>query len=142
MTWLPVACAGPAILGFILFCLDDGIAWLLMNPSHRVTHGVAMTYATCVIDIMAAINGMLGLPLVVASNVPCMNHLHAISTKDSKGNIIKASKRRLTGMLIHGLMFVALFLLPLLNLTPVPVLLGVNDECAENSRVAPEFIVT
>jgi hypothetical protein len=125
-SWLPVACAGPAILGFILVFLDDGITWHLMNhPSHKLTHGDAMTYDTCLIAIMAAINGILGLPLVVASTVPCLNHLHALSTKDSKGNIIKVQQTRLTGMLIHGLMCAALFLLPLLKLIPVPVLLGV-----------------
>jgi hypothetical protein len=125
-SWLPVACSGPAILGFILVFLDDGITWHLMNhPSHKLTHGDAMTYDTCLIAVMAAINGILGLPLVVASTVPCLNHLHALSTKDSKGNIIKVQQTRLTGMLIHGLMCAALFLLPLLKLIPVPVLLGV-----------------
>jgi hypothetical protein len=125
-SWLPVAAAGPAILGFILVFLDDGITWHLMNhPSHKLTHGDAMTYDTCLIAIMSAINGILGLPLVVASTVPCLNHLHALSTKDSKGNIIKVQQTRLTGILIHGLMFIALFLLPLLKLIPVPVLLGV-----------------
>jgi hypothetical protein len=124
--WLPLAAAGPAVLGFILVFLDDGITWHLMNhPSHKLTHGDAMTYDTCLIAIMAAVNGILGLPLVVASTVPCLNHLHALSTKDSKGNIIKVQQTRLTGILIHALMCVSLFLLPLLKLIPVPVLLGV-----------------
>jgi hypothetical protein len=125
-SWLWIAALGPAFLGFILVFLDDGITWHLMNhPSHKLTHGESMTYDTCIIGIMAAVNGMLGLPLVVASTVPCLNHLHALSTKDSKGNILKVQQTRLTGILIHGLMFCSLFALPLLKLVPVPVLLGV-----------------
>jgi hypothetical protein len=125
-SWLPVAAAGPAVLGFILVFLNDGITWHLMNhPSHKLTHGDAMTYDTCLIAIMSAVNGILGLPLVVASTVSCVNHLHALSTKDSKENIIKVQQTRLTGILIHALMCVSLFMLPLLKMIPVPVLLGV-----------------
>jgi hypothetical protein len=125
-SWLPVACLGPAVLGFILIFLDDGITWHLINhPSHKISHGEAMTYDTCVIAIMSAVNAMLGCPIVCASTVPCLNHLHALSTKDSKGRIIKIQETRLTGILIHGLILCSLFALPALRVIPVPVLLGV-----------------
>ena len=125
-SWLPFACAGTAVLGFVLVYLDDGITWHLLNhPSHKLTHGDAMTYDTCLIGTMMIINAILGLPIVVASTVPCLNHLHALSTKDSKGNIIKVQQTRWSGLIISTLMFCSLFALPLLKLIPVPVLLGV-----------------
>jgi preprotein translocase subunit Sec61beta len=125
-TWLPFATAGTALLGFVLVYLDDGITWHLLNhPSHKLTHGDAMTYDTCLIGIMMIVNANLGLPIVVASTVPCLNHLHALSTKDSKGNIVKVQQTRWSGLIISILMCCSLFALPLLKLIPVPVLLGV-----------------
>jgi len=59
--WVPFMAAGPALLAFILVFLDDGITWHLINhPAHKLTHGAAFDYDTCVIGIMIAVNSMFG----------------------------------------------------------------------------------
>lgn len=121
-SWVIFMAAGPAFLAFILIFLDDGITKHLINhPSHKVTHGAAYNYDSCVIAVMLAVNSLLGLPWLVAATVRSLNHLQALSEKGSNGKIISVQETRLTGILIHVLVLISMFAIGLLKLIPMPV---------------------
>jgi hypothetical protein len=123
--WLPFAAAGPALLSFVLFYLDNGITWhLLYNPSNNLQHGEAYNYDLFLNGFVNMINGLLGLPWLVATTVPCIVHLNNLTEKDEKGkNVVQET--RLTYLFSHLLLGLSLLFLPVLKLIPLPVLLGV-----------------
>lgn len=124
--WVALVAAGPAALAFILAFLDNGITWHIINhPSNKVTHGEAYNYDTCVSAVMIAINSLLGLPWLVASTVPCMMHIQAMSERTKDGQVLRVQESRLTGLLTHVLVFLSLAFLSLIKLIPLPVLYGV-----------------
>ena len=126
-TWcVALVAAGPAALAFILAFLDNGITWHIINhPSNKVTHGEAYNYDTCVSAVMIAINSLLGLPWLVASTVPCMMHIQAMSERTKDVQVLRVQESRLTGLLTHVLVFLSLAFLSLIKLIPLPVLYGV-----------------
>jgi len=106
---------------------DDGITKHLMNhPCHKLTHGNAYNYDTCVIGVTVAVCSMFGLPWLVAATVRSLNHLHALAEKSSDGKTIYSVwETRLTALFAHILILGSLFALSAIKLIPVPVLYGV-----------------
>jgi hypothetical protein len=123
--WIPFAAAGPALLSFVLFYLDNGITWhLLYNPTNNLQHGEAYNYDLFLNGFVNMINGLLGLPWLVATTVPCIVHLNNMTEKDENGrNVVQET--RLTYLISHLILGLSLLFLPVLKLIPLPVLLGV-----------------
>jgi len=118
--------AGPGILVFVLIYLDNGITWhLIYNPNNNLQHGESYNWDLFLNGAFNLMSGMLGLPWLVATTVPCIVHLNNLAEKDSKGNITTVQETRLTGLIAHVLVGVSLLLLKLLKMIPMPVLLGV-----------------
>jgi hypothetical protein len=125
-TWVPFMAAGPAILAFVLVFLDNGITWhLIQHKSHKLQHGSAYNYDLVLSGLFNFINGMLGLPWLVASTVPCIIHLNSLAEKDKEGNFLKVQETRLTNFFAHLLMALSLLVLNVLRILPLPVLYGV-----------------
>lgn len=125
-TWVVFFAAGPAALAFILCFLDNGITWHIVNhPSNMITHGDAYNYDTIVSAIMIAVNSVLGLPWLVASTVPCIMHVTAMSERTKEGVTTSLQESRLTGFLTHVLVLGTCFALNVIKLIPLPVLYGV-----------------
>ena len=125
-SWAPFAAAGPAMLAFILFYLDNGITWhLIYNPSNNLQHGDSYNWDLLCNGFCNLINGLLGLPWLVASTVPCIVHLNNLSERDSEGRVIKVQETRLTLLFSHALVGLSLLFLPAIKKIPLPVLLGV-----------------
>jgi len=125
-TWVVFMAAGPAALAFILCFLDNGITWHIVNhPSNKITHGDAYNYDTCISAIMVAVNSILGLPWLVASTVPCIMHITAMSERTKEGITTSVQESRLTGFLTHVLVLGTCFALNVIKLIPLPVLYGV-----------------
>ena len=124
--WVPIMAAGPGILAFLLNYLDCGITWHLINhKSHKLQHGEAYNYDLILVGLFNCINGLLGLPWLVATTVPCIIHLNALADKDQHGKFIKVQETRLTMFLSHLLVGLSLVALNVLRLLPLPVLYGV-----------------
>ncbi|KAL1514462.1 hypothetical protein AB1Y20_003561 [Prymnesium parvum] len=124
--WVPIMAAGPAILAFMLCFLDCGITWHLINhKSHKIQHGEAYNYDLVLNGIFNMVNGMLGLPWLVATTVPCIIHLSALAEKDERGHIVKVQETRLTMLFSHLLVALSVVALDALKLLPLPVLYGV-----------------
>ena len=125
-TWVPFMAAGPAILSFFLIFLDNGITWHIINhKSHNLQHGEAYNYDTLLSGFFNFVNGLFGLPWLVATTVPCIIHLNSLAVKDREGKFLSVQETRLTGFLAHLLMMMSLLALNLLKLIPMPVLYGV-----------------
>jgi hypothetical protein len=118
--WVPIAAAGPADLAFFLF------NWhLIMHKSNNVQHGEAFNYDLCFSGCFNFVNGLLGLPWLVATTVPCIVHLNSLSEKDKDGKVLYVQETRLTMLFSHMLVGFSLLALNLLKLLPLPVLKGV-----------------
>jgi uncharacterized integral membrane protein len=125
-SWVPIAAAGPAIMAFLLCYLDDGITWHLINHKHhKITHGEAYNYDLVLVGLFNCINGLLGLPWLVATTVPCIIHLNSLADKDKDGNFLQVQQTRLTMFFSHLLLGLSLLFINVLKVLPVPVLLGV-----------------
>lgn len=125
-SWVPFVAAGPAVMGFLLCYLDNGITWHLINHKHhRLTHGEAYNYDLMLVGMFNCINGLLGLPWLVATTVPCIIHLNALADKDNEGNFIRVQETRLTMLLSHLMLGLSMLFLQVLKLLPLPVLKGV-----------------
>jgi len=125
-SWAPFAAAGPAIMAFVLCYLDNGITWhLIMHKHHKLTHGEAYNYDLCLNGLFNCINGLLGLPWLVATTVPCIIHLNSLAEKDVKGNFISVQETRLTMLFSHILLGCTMLALNVLKMLPLPVLYGV-----------------
>jgi hypothetical protein len=125
-SWIPIAAAGPALLAFVLVFLDNGITWHLVNhKSHNLKHGEAYNYDLCLSGFFNFINGMLGLPWLVATTVPCIIHLNALADKDQDGKFMSVQENRLTPLFAHLLVGLSILALDFLKLLPLPVMYGV-----------------
>jgi len=71
------------------------------------------------------VNGLVGLPWLVATTVPCIIHLNALADKDKDGSFIHVQETRLTMLFSHLLVGLSLLFLEVLQLLPMPVLYGV-----------------
>jgi hypothetical protein len=87
-------------------------------------HGRAYNYDTIIVGALIGINSVIGLPWLVASTVPSIIHVQAMSDKDDRGKIVQVQETRLTHIFIHCLILGATFALQILKLVPVPVLYG------------------
>ena len=124
--WAAIMAGGPALLAFILFYLDNGITWhLLYDPSNKITHGHSYNWDLFLNGLCNLINGLLGLPWLVATTVPCIVHLQNLADKDKNGQIINVQETRLTYLFSHKLLGLSLLFLTALKQIPLPVLLGV-----------------
>ena len=125
-TWTIFFAAVPAALAFILIFLDHGITLHILNhPSHKLSHGEAYNYDTCLIGLGIGINSLVGIPWLVGATVRSLTHLHALAEKNAKGQFESVLQTRLTGIIVHAMILGTCFALPILRLIPVPVLYGV-----------------
>lgn len=125
-SFAPFLAAGPALLAFVLFYLDNGITWhLIYNPSNNLQHGESYNLDLFLNGFVNMVNGLLGLPWLVATTVPCIVHLNNLSEKDKDGKVIHVQETRLTYLFSHLLVGLSLLFLSLLKKIPLAVLLGV-----------------
>lgn len=125
-SYAPFLAAGPAVLAFILFYLDNGITWhLIYDPANGLQHGESYNWDLFLNGFCNLINGLLGLPWLVATTVPCIVHLNNLAEKDKDGNVIQVQETRLTYFFSHLLVGLSLLFLSAIQQIPLPVLLGV-----------------
>jgi hypothetical protein len=126
-TWVPFFAAVPAMLGFILLFLDNGITWhLIQSPDNKLKHGHAYNWDTVVIGIGILVNSCFGLPWLCAATVRSVNHLLALSEIDPETKkVVSVQETRLTNLFIHALILGTLFFMNILKLIPMSVLYGI-----------------
>jgi hypothetical protein len=125
---------------FLLVYLDNGITWhLVHHPSHRLTHGDSYNYEICLSGLFNMINGLMGMPWLVASTVPCMVHLNNLAEKDRDNKFVSVQENRLTNLIAHFMLGLTMLFLDTLKLLPLPVLYGVFLFMGLSSIVGLQF---
>lgn len=118
--------AGPALLSFVLFYLDNGITWhLIYSPRNGLKHGESYNWDLFLVGFCNCVNGLLGLPWLVATTVPCIVQVNNLTERDADGNIISVQETRLCHLVSHFMVGLSLLFLNAMKLIPMPVLLGV-----------------
>jgi len=131
--WVWLASIGPAILATVLVYLDQNITARLINrPDHKLQKGAAYHLDLAVMGVLIAACSLFGLPWLVAATVRSLNHVRSLATMetvvDSSGEsherVLHVRETRVTGLLIHLLIGLSIFALPLLKTIPMAVLYG------------------
>jgi len=113
--------------------LDQNITARIVNsPDHRLHKGEAYHLDLGVVGLLMAACSMFGLPWLVAATVRSLNHVRSLATVEevvsptgeTRERVIHVRENRLTGLAIHLLIGLSLFLLPLLKTIPMAVLYG------------------
>jgi mannitol/fructose-specific phosphotransferase system IIA component (Ntr-type) len=132
--WACLAAAIPGLLVTVLAYLDQNItARLINNPGHRLKKGPAYHLDLALVGILFGVCSFFGLPWLIAATVRSLNHLRSLATVrkvPARGGevverIVDVRENRLTGLVIHVLIGLSLFLLPVLKEIPMPVLYGI-----------------
>ena len=123
--WVAIMAAGPALLAFFLTFLDNGITWHLIYCKQHTLYRDAYNYDLILNALFNLVNGMIGLPWIVATTVPCLIHLNALADRDRDGKFLHVQETRLSYLFSHLILGCSLFVLNLLKLIPLPVLYGV-----------------
>ncbi len=121
------------MLGTILLYLDQNITGRLVNsPNHKLEKGGGYHLDMAVVGGLIGVCSLYGLPWLVAATVRSLNHVRSLATVEevvkpggeTKEKIIHTRETRVSGFMIHLLIGVSLFFLPLLQEIPKAVLWG------------------
>jgi len=132
-TWVWFASLGPALLVAVLVYVDQNITARLVNsPDHKLKKGESYHLDLAVMGVLIGVCSLFGLPWLVAATVRSLNHVRSLATVEEVGTlggdkrerIVHVRETRLTGLAIHLLVGLSLFLLPYLKVIPMPVLYG------------------
>mmetsp|Transcript_12530 Transcript_12530/g.15739 ORF Transcript_12530/g.15739 Transcript_12530/m.15739 type:complete len:776 (+) Transcript_12530:132-2459(+) len=124
-------CALPAFLLTALFFMDQNISTRLVNKSENgLKKGSAYNADMVALGLITAGLSVVGLPWMCGATVQSMNHVRAMTkTKFNEENetveIESVTETRLSGFVIHAMIASTVFLLPLLQILPIPVVSGV-----------------
>ena len=132
-TWVIFASIIPAILCSVLVYLDQNITARLVNSrDNNLQKGESYHLDLGVVGLLVAACSLFGLPWLVAATVRSLNHVRSLATTeevvDSTGrahtHILHVRENRITGIMIHLLIGLSLFLLPYMKFIPLCVLFG------------------
>lgn len=130
--WVIFASIGPAILATILLFLDQNITTRLVNsPDYKLKKGGGYHLDLAVVGIIVLVGSLFALPWIVAATVHSLNHVKSLAktTVREIGNEKKvvvegARENRVSGLGIHILIAVSIFLLSYIGYIPMAVLFG------------------
>uniref|UniRef100_A0A7S0PZ07 Bicarbonate transporter-like transmembrane domain-containing protein n=1 Tax=Coccolithus braarudii TaxID=221442 RepID=A0A7S0PZ07_9EUKA len=132
-SFLPFITIAPALLASVLLYLDQNITARLMNKAdNRLKKGAGYHLDMFVLSIVIFTSSSLGLPWMCAATVRSINHLLALSDKETvispdghrSDVVVKVTETRCTGLLIHCLIGASLLIVGALKFVPMAVLLG------------------
>lgn len=123
--WVIAASILPALLLTILIWTNQNITARLANsPDYKLKKGPAYHWDIAVMGVLVAAMSLFGLPWVVAAVVRSLNHVKSLSI-EKNGRLVGVVENRLSNLMVHVLLGVALLLfLPLLGQVPMAVLFG------------------
>ena len=131
-TWARFAAIGPALLLAVLVFLDQNITARIVNsPDHRLRKGPAYHLDLALVGLLTGFCSLFGLPWLAAT-VRSLNHVRSLATVEevvgphgeTREQIIHVRENRITGLAIHGLIGLSIYLLAWLQMVPLAVLYG------------------
>ncbi|XP_066507329.1 electrogenic sodium bicarbonate cotransporter 4 isoform X2 [Hoplias malabaricus] len=130
--WMYLASFVPALLVTILIFMDQQISAVIVNrKENKLKKGCGYHLDLFWVGILMAVCSFLGLPWYVAATVISIAHIDSLkmesetSAPGEQPQFLGVREQRLTGILIFVLTGVSIFLAPVLQYIPMPVLYGV-----------------
>ena len=128
---IKLLCAFPAMLLCGLFFMDQNISVLAVNkPENKLQKPPAYNLDMVALGLVTCGLSLFGLPWMCGASVQSLNHVRAMTEmrfnkQSGEPEIEHVTETRLTGFMVHALLFCTLRLLPLLAFVPIPVVSGV-----------------
>ncbi|XP_066513597.1 electrogenic sodium bicarbonate cotransporter 4 [Hoplias malabaricus] len=130
--WVYVASFVPALLVTILIFMDQQISAVIVNrKENKLKKGCGYHLDLFWVGILMAACSFMGLPWYVAATVISIAHIDSLkmesesSAPGEQPQFLGVREQRLTGILVFVLTGVSIFLAPILQYIPMPVLYGV-----------------
>ncbi|KAG5272396.1 hypothetical protein AALO_G00165070 [Alosa alosa] len=130
--WVYLASAVPALLVTILIFMDQQISAVIVNrKENKLKKGCGYHLDLFWVGILMAVCSFLGLPWYVAATVISIAHIDSLkmesesSAPGEQPQFLGVREQRVTGILVFVLTGVSIFLAPILQYIPMPVLYGV-----------------
>nr|XP_023682205.1 electrogenic sodium bicarbonate cotransporter 4-like [Paramormyrops kingsleyae] len=130
--WMCLASFVPALLVTILIFMDQQITAVIVNrKENKLKKGCGYHLDLFWVGILMAACSLLGLPWYVAATVISIAHIDSLkmesecSAPGEQPQFLGVREQRLTGILVFVLTGVSIFLAPILQFIPMPVLYGV-----------------
>uniref|UniRef100_A0AAV2IS69 Anion exchange protein n=1 Tax=Knipowitschia caucasica TaxID=637954 RepID=A0AAV2IS69_KNICA len=130
--WWYVASAVPALLVTILIFMDQQISAVIVNrKENKLKKGCGYHLDLFWVGVLMAVCSFMGLPWYVAATVISIAHIDSLkmesesSAPGEQPQFLGVREQRLTGILVFVLTGVSVFLAPVLQYIPMPVLYGV-----------------
>ncbi|XP_061115730.1 electrogenic sodium bicarbonate cotransporter 4 [Conger conger] len=130
--WMYLASFVPALLATILIFMDQQISAVIVNrKENKLKKGCGYHLDLFWVGILIAGCSFMGLPWYVAATVISIAHIDSLrmesesSAPGEQPQFLGVREQRLTGILVFVLTGVSIFLAPILQFIPMPVLYGV-----------------
>eukprot|EP00977_Amphora_coffeiformis_P010762 scaffold2518_cov178-Amphora_coffeaeformis.AAC.21 len=128
---IKLLCALPAVLLTSLFFMDQNISVRVVNnPDNKLKKGAAYNLDMVALGLITGAASVVGLPWMCGATVQSLNHVRAMTEtrfneQTGEPEVVAVTETRLTGFVVHALIASSVFLLPLLQFVPIPVVSGV-----------------
>ncbi|KAM8828260.1 electrogenic sodium bicarbonate cotransporter 4-like isoform 1-T2 [Spinachia spinachia] len=130
--WWYVASCVPALLVTILIFMDQQISAVIVNrKENKLKKGCGYHLDLFWVGVLMAVCSFMGLPWYVAATVISIAHIDSLkmesesSAPGEQPQFLGVREQRLTGILVFVLTGLSIFLAPVLQYIPMPVLYGV-----------------
>ncbi|XP_068594962.1 electrogenic sodium bicarbonate cotransporter 4 [Brachionichthys hirsutus] len=130
--WIYVASFVPALLVTILIFMDQQISAVIVNrKENKLKKGCGYHLDLFWVGILLVTCSFMGLPWYVAATVISIAHIDSLkmesesSAPGEQPQFLGVREQRMTGILVFALTGVSIFLAPILQFIPMPVLYGV-----------------
>ncbi|XP_053336541.1 electrogenic sodium bicarbonate cotransporter 4 isoform X2 [Clarias gariepinus] len=130
--WVYLASFIPALLVTILIFMDQQISAVIVNrKENKLKKGCGYHLDLFWVGVLMAACSFIGLPWYVAATVISIAHIDSLKMESESNapgeqpQFLGVREQRLTGILVFVLTGVSIFLAPILQFIPMPVLYGV-----------------
>ncbi|TMS08534.1 Electrogenic sodium bicarbonate cotransporter 4 [Larimichthys crocea] len=130
--WWYLASSIPALLVTILIFMDQQISAVIVNrKENKLKKGCGYHLDLFWVGVLMAVCSFMGLPWYVAATVISIAHIDSLkmesesSAPGEQPQFLGVREQRLTGTLVFVLTGLSVFLAPVLQFIPMPVLYGV-----------------
>ncbi|CDW54031.1 electrogenic sodium bicarbonate cotransporter [Trichuris trichiura] len=145
--WLSLVAILPALFFSILILMDQNITSVIVNrPDNKLQKGFGYHLDLTVISVLMIVCSLLGIPFYVAATVISLMHLESlrimseIAAPGEKPAFLGIKEQRVTALIAHILIGLAVFLTPVMKLVPVPALLGIFIYMGIVSLIGQQFM--
>uniref|UniRef100_H3C504 Anion exchange protein n=1 Tax=Tetraodon nigroviridis TaxID=99883 RepID=H3C504_TETNG len=130
--WWYLASFVPALLVTILIFMDQQISAVIVNrKENKLKKGCGYHLDLFWVGVLMAVCSFMGLPWYVAATVISIAHIDSLKMESASSapgeqpQFLGVREQRLTGILVFVLTGLSVFLAPILQFIPMPVLYGV-----------------